>query len=63
LLSSAIPENVLTKQVATAATKKCSGVHTPASPRNSGGALNVIGSDSASELITPDRAFVHFARI
>ena len=37
---SAMPENVLTKQLAKAATRKCSGVQRPGSPKNSGGALN-----------------------
>jgi hypothetical protein len=38
-----MPEKVLTKHVTSAATNKCSGVQTPVSPRNSGGALKVIG--------------------
>src|ERR1700730_15863593 len=52
---SAIPEKVLTKQLATAATRKCSGVQRPGSPKNSGGALNEIEDRTPSAWTTPLR--------
>ena len=52
---SAIPEKVLTKQLATAATRKCSGVQRPGSSKNSGGALNDIQARTPSAWTTPLR--------
>ncbi len=52
---SAMPEKVLTKQLATAATRKCSGVQRPGSPKNSGEALNEIEDRTPSAWTTPLR--------
>src|SRR6266480_1764117 len=51
---SAIPEKVLTKQLATAATRKCSGVQRPGSPNNSGGALTDIQDTRADSFRVDD---------
>jgi hypothetical protein len=59
----AIPENVLRKQLATAATKKCSGVQCPAWPLNSGGALNAIKGSIPSAIAKPLRTVVEVALI
>src|ERR1700739_2602079 len=59
----AIPEKVLTKQLATAATKKCSGVQWPAWPLNSGGALNAIEGSIPSATAKPLLTAVEVALI
>ena len=42
-------EKVLTKQLATAATRKCSGVQRAGSPKNAGGALKEIERKNACD--------------
>src|SRR5207302_5701773 len=49
----AMPSKVLMKQLATAATRKCSGVHRPTSPWNSGGWLNDMAGRLPSAWTTP----------
>src|SRR6266702_2529408 len=59
----AIPEKVLMKQLATAATRKCSGVQWPAWPLNSGGALNAIERSTPSAAAKPLLTAVEVALI